>query len=185
MTARGLLGAVTAAVIAVLLVGCGGHTRTYRTPSGAMEPALKLGERFTADLHARSPSVGDIVVFHPPAGADSVTPRCGDRTAGVNHRRACDRGTAAVSSQTFVKRVVAVGGDRISLRDGRVIRNGKPESGYRVLTSGCAAAQCDFPQTITVPAGAYYMLGDNRGASDDSRFWGPVPKRSIIGTVQR
>ena len=44
-------------------------------------------------------------------------------------------------------------------------------------------ASCTFPKTITVPAGDYYMMGDNRGNSDDSRYWGPVPQSSIIGAA--
>ena len=40
---------------------------------------------------------------------------------------------------------------------------------------------CDFPTEITIPAGMYFMMGDNRGSSDDSRFWGPVPEKWIIG----
>jgi signal peptidase I len=40
---------------------------------------------------------------------------------------------------------------------------------------------CDYPHPITVPPKSYFMLGDNRGESDDSRFWGPVPKRWIVG----
>jgi signal peptidase I len=49
----------------------------------------------------------------------------------------------------------------------------------------CAGLGCDFPRPMTVPPGTYYMLGDNRGASDDSRFWGPVPGRAIVARVDR
>jgi signal peptidase I len=79
----------------------------------------------------------------------------------------------------LIKRVVAEGGDEISMRGGRIIRNGKPET-----TEGPRACEddgCEFPKTITVPKGHLFMLGDNRGASDDSRFWGPVPEDWVIG----
>ena len=81
---------------------------------------------------------------------------------------------------TFVKRIVAEGGDRISMRDGKIIRNGKPET-----TKGPQVCEesdgCDYPREITVPEGHFFALGDNRGASDDSRFWGPVPEDQVIG----
>ena len=44
---------------------------------------------------------------------------------------------------------------------------------------------CDYPRTITVPAGHVYILGDNRGASDDSRFWGAVPVAQVLGRYVR
>jgi signal peptidase I len=61
-----------------------------------------------------------------------------------------------------------------------VIRNGVREKDpYIVPCNG--GGSCDFPGTITIPPGDYYMMGDNRPNSEDSRFWGPVPKRWIIG----
>jgi signal peptidase I len=93
----------------------------------------------------------------------------------VRHRAACSQPTARESTQTFVKRVVALPGDKISIVNGKVIRNGTRETGSYVQP--CPTfAQCTFRQTIAVPEGDYYMLGDNRDASDDSRFWGPVPQ---------
>ena len=56
----------------------------------------------------------------------------------------------------------------------------KPERDAYIVQCGGDAA-CDFPQTITVPRGEYYMMGDNRPDSEDSRFWGPVPRAWIIG----
>ncbi len=49
-----------------------------------------------------------------------------------------------------------------------------------IIPCGSAAA-CNMPKTIKIPPDHYFMMGDNRGASDDSRFWGPVPKEWIIG----
>jgi signal peptidase I len=63
-----------------------------------------------------------------------------------------------------------------------VIRDGVREN--EPYTEPCAGGlPCNFPKPIVVPPGDYFMLGDNRGESDDSRFWGPVPKRWIIGKV--
>jgi signal peptidase I len=79
--------------------------------------------------------------------------------------------------------VVGLPGDRLRITDGHVWRNGHDESGRYLQPCTQGAGLCTFPRTITVPAGHYYLMGDNRGDSDDSRFWGPVPQWSIIGTA--
>lgn len=156
--------------------------KPYRIPSGSMLPTIHIGQRVLANRLISHPSVGDVVVFHPPAGADPYPPICGNNSEGTGHAMACDKPTAQESNQTFIKRVVAGPGDRISIVGGHVIRNGKPEKdGYIAQCGG--GSSCNFPQTITVPAGHYFMMGDNRGLSDDSRFWGPVPDNWIIGVA--
>ena len=55
----------------------------------------------------------------------------------------------------------------------------REKDAYTVPCTG--GGSCDFPATITIPAGDYYMMGDNRPNSEDSRFWGPVPRSWIIG----
>jgi signal peptidase I len=155
--------------------------KPYRIPSGSMEPTLDVGQRvlvnrLTHRLGA-DPKVGDIVTFHPPAGADALPPRCGATPADG---QPCPQPTPSASHQTFIKRVVGVAGDRIAVRNGRVIRNGQPTR--EPFINPCANGQgCDFPRAVTVPRGEVFVMGDNRGASDDSRFWGPVPIRSVIG----
>jgi signal peptidase I len=145
-----------------------------------MEPTLDVGQRVLVNrflYHLTDPGIGDIVVFHPPTGADSGT-QC-----GVQHgpREACPRPTKAESSQNFIKRIVAGPGDTLSVRDGHPVVNGevKDEESY---TRPCGTATiCNLPEEIKIPAGYYFMMGDNRGESDDSRFWGPVPRDWIIG----
>jgi signal peptidase I len=159
----------------------------YRIPSGSMLPTLHLGQIIVSDnavLHTRPPGLGEIVVFHPPAGADSVDSQCAAPRQGGGFPQPCGRATARESGQTFIKRVVGLPGDRIALVDGVVIRNGKPEPRmYKVEPCGHDKG-CNFPQPIVVPAGQYYVLGDNLPASDDSRFWGPVKRSWLIGVVK-
>jgi signal peptidase I len=116
------------------------------------------------------------MVFHPPKGSDTNT--CGDprRRQG----QACDRPTPQRADVNFIKRVVGLPGDHIAIRQGHVYRNGKREKdGYIAPCQG--GTGCDLPVPITIPPDHYFMMGDNRGESDDSRFWGPVPKKWIIG----
>jgi signal peptidase I len=156
--------------------------KPYRIPSGSMIPTLAIGQRVLANRLIDHPSVGDVVVFHPPHGADPVTPVCGSRSEGDGHPQACDVPTQTESTQTFIKRVVAGPGDRLSIVNGHVFRNGVPEKDPYILPCG-ADSSCNFPKSITVPPGDYFMMGDNRGESDDSRFWGPVPDKWIIGVA--
>ncbi len=154
--------------------------KPYRIPSPSMEPTLAIGQRVLTNRLINTPSLGDVVVFHPPHGADPLSPVCGSSSQGDGRPQPCDTPTAAESTQTFIKRVVGMPGDRISIRRGHVYRNGVREKDPYVRPCG-ADSSCNFPQTVTIPPGHYFMMGDNRGQSDDSRFWGPVPDRWIIG----
>jgi signal peptidase I len=156
--------------------------KPYRIPSPSMVPTLDVGQRVLTNRLVNHPSLNDVVVFHPPRGADPATPVCGNPSQGAGHGAACDTPTPAESSQTFIKRVVGVPGDRISIHDGHVIRNGVPEKDAYIEQCG-SDSSCNFRTPITVPPGDYFMMGDNRGESDDSRFWGPVPDKWVIGVA--
>ena len=153
--------------------------KPYEIPSSSMVPTLRVGQRVLVNrigTHFSSPSVGDIIVFHPPASETCVNPNQGENQGGQSSPTACDAVQSQASTQTYIKRVVGVGGDRLSIRDGHVYRNGVREAD--AYTAPCVgAAECNFPATITIPRGDYYMMGDNRPDSLDSRFWGPVPRR--------
>ncbi|PZS08284.1 MAG: signal peptidase I [Solirubrobacterales bacterium] len=158
--------------------------KPYSIPSGSMLPTLHIDQRVLVNrlgTHFSAPAVGDIVVFHPPKDdSHCADPTEGGDYAGGNGSRACDVVQPQSSGQTFIKRVVGLPGDRISIIDGHVIRNGAAEKdAYIVPCDG--GGSCTFPRTITIPRGDYYMMGDNRPDSDDSRFWGPVPRAWIIG----
>jgi signal peptidase I len=157
--------------------------KPYRIPSGSMEPTLDIGQRVLVDRIGNdffSPSIGDIVVFHPPVGATEG----GDGICGVTQttNEPCARPTSKEASVNYIKRVVAVGGDTIAIRDGHVILNGKRQKEPFASFAGCQSdPSCNYPQAIRVPKGYFFMMGDNRGNSDDSRFWGPVPDGWIVG----
>jgi signal peptidase I len=154
--------------------------KPYRIPSESMEPTLVKGQRILVNRIGNrfsDPSIGDVIVFHPPAGAEQ------DNTCGSGpppEGQVCDKPTSQRADVNFVKRVVAEPGDRISIENGHVILNGKRQTEDFARPCG-GGSDCDFPREVTVPADHYFMMGDNRGASDDSRFWGPVPRKWIIG----
>jgi signal peptidase I len=156
--------------------------KPYRIPSSSMVPTLTPGQRVLTNRLVNHPSIGDVVVFHPPRGADFNSPACGNATQGTGHEEACDQPTAQESKQTFIKRVVAGPGDTIFIQDGHVYRNGVRERDGYIRPCGVDSS-CNFRKQIRIPPGHYFMMGDNRGLSDDSRFWGPVPDNWIIGVA--
>jgi signal peptidase I len=183
-TGNGLLELVVIVAVALgLALGIQALlVKPYRIPSESMEPTLDVGQRVLVNRIGQrlgDPHVGDIVVFHPPKGSESDT--CGDPDLGDG--RPCDRPTSARADVNFIKRIVAGPGDTIAVREGHVIRNGRlqREPYINGTCVGNAGRGCNLPDAIRVPPGHWFMMGDNRGESDDSRFWGPVPEKWIIG----
>ncbi len=156
--------------------------KPYRIPSSSMEPTLDVGQRVLVNRLAYDfgdPVIGDIVVFHPPVGAEAM--RCGVPNAGDGTPEACPKANPEESGTTFIKRIVAGPGDRLSIRNGHRVVNGvEVKESFINLCEG-SGPPCDMPKTVTIPPNDYFMMGDNRSASDDSRFWGPVPRAWIIG----
>ncbi len=164
-------GAPVIALAAVgLLVGMGSGSRTYTMHSSSMKPTIKVGDSVRVDLGAKCCRRGAIVVFDP--------------------REAW--GDAAVAAD--IKRVVALPGETISeCEAGGVCIDGRPlleryvrprpkRTFFRGMPSGCAA---NSPADgCTVPAGTYFVMGDNRNQSADSRAFGPVPANAMIGVVR-
>ena len=157
--------------------------KPYKIPSPSMVPTLQVGERVLVNRIGNrfsDPHVGEIIVFHPPTGWQSDS--CGNKNRQQD--QACDRPTRREDSVNFIKRVVGLPGDRIFIRQGHVYRNGKREADGYISHScdrGRDGTNCNLTTPITVPDGHYFMMGDNRGDSDDSRVWGPVPRKWIIG----
>jgi signal peptidase I len=155
--------------------------KPYRIPSESMVPTLKVGQRVLVNRlgnRFHDPHVGEIVVFHPPTGAEGGGNMCGDPEKKAT--QACDKPTPQKAKVNFIKRVVAGPGDTVYIKGGHAYVNGKRQKDG--FTRPCGGGTgCDFPDPIKIPAGHWFMMGDNRGESDDSRFWGPVPRDWIIG----
>lgn len=156
--------------------------KPYRIPSRSMEPTLTVGSRVLANRMAGDPGLGDIVVFHPPTGANPADLVCGNPRQGPGYLEPCGRAVPHESNMTYIKRVVGLPGDRIAVVNGYVIRNGvRVKAPY--VRSCPGVPECELPKAIVVPRGEYFLMGDNRDDSEDSRFWGPVPASWIIGVA--
>jgi signal peptidase I len=171
--------------------------KPYQIPSESMEPTLDVGQRVLVNrflYHFTDPSIGDIIVFHPPEGVDEEAGgECGEPMV---EGRSCDKPVPSESSENFIKRLVAGPGDTVRIIHGIAIVNGKVSSAANghILKPGCgkplprrewniaqADEDCNFPKPIKIPPDHYFMMGDNRANSKDSRFWGPIPRSWIIG----
>jgi signal peptidase I len=144
-----------------------------------MEPTLEPHQRVLVNrlgYRVGDPAIGDVVVFHPPAGADNGR-KCGVVREG---NEPCPEPTPERSDTNFIKRIVAGPGDRLYIEDGHPVVNGEMAEEDFIRPCG-GGTTCNFRDEITIPEDHYFMMGDNRGASDDSRYWGPVPRDWIIG----
>ena len=162
--------------------------KPYRIPSGSMEPTLKVKQRVLVNrigMDFGDPHVGAIAVFHPPRDAEQQI--CGPAPHVISPgAAACAQPEPVQSSQNFIKRIVGGPGDEIYIREGHVFRKAAGKTQFVAEQDSyikpCGSSQeCNFPVPIKIPPGHWFMMGDNRGESDDSRFWGPVPTSWIIG----
>jgi signal peptidase I len=178
----GLVLAIVVAAVAVASQLNRPPVPVYRVVSGSMEPTLAVGRVVHVDTSAYAsvpPLVGDIVAFHAPAGAIGAAPACG---VAYPTGEACPQSTSVESNQIFIKRVVAGPGDTIAVVNGTLVRNGGLQ-GEPFPTVCDAAAACNLPAAIKVPAGEWFLVGDDRERSEDSRSWGPIPQAWIVGRV--
>jgi signal peptidase I len=155
--------------------------KPYRVPTGSMLPTLKPGDRVLADrlsIRFSKPHRGEIVVFHPPscrppfAGQDNVC------TVSDPTRR------DGASSTTFIKRVIGLPGDILFARRGHVFVQPPGKKAFRLSEPYTHGAPTADLGRIRIPSGQYFMMGDNRTNSDDSRMWGTEPGDDIIGVAR-
>ena len=145
--------------------------KPYRIPSASMEPTLHCARPAQGCQADRSDRViADRLAyrFHGPRRRDIIV-----FTAPSEAARRCQRGG------TFVKRVVGLPGERLAAHGGRVFVDGRQLDESAYLGPGVFTALVP----TTIPRGAYFVMGDNRGDSCDSRAWGTVPRRNVLGRV--
>jgi signal peptidase I len=172
----------------------------YMVPTGSMMPTIGVGDRLLAVKFPygapipftsvrvpgyQDPRYGDIVVFEAPhyespgLALELLGPVVYTLTLG---QASLDR-----QPRYYVKRCIGLPGDTIEIRGGRVTVNGTHRdvwwdcgpAGGRVAEDGAGEEY----GPVTVPEGRYFMLGDNRGISYDSRYWGFVARNKIYGRV--
>ncbi len=165
---------VVAAVLALIIRSF--VVQAFKIPSGSMEDTLLIGDHLLVNkfvyglqlpfsdqrfLSMREPKTGDIIVFEFPEDHDKPY----------------------FKRRDFIKRVIGTPGDTVAVRNKQVYLNGKlfkiPEQVYKdpAMTTGPR----DNMSQITVPSGKYFVMGDNRDRSFDSRFWGFVDASAVKG----
>jgi signal peptidase I len=186
--ARYPAGCVALLALAGLVAACGSQARFFRVRAGAMEPTLRRGEPVPVTPVPSTLHVGDIVVFHPPEGA--LTERCARPPAPGEM---CATPGSRPSSLVVASRIVAGPGEEIYLKDGHIYRRAAAETHFtpvlddtyiRECPATGGSSKCTYPKPITVPPGHWFVMGDNRGESLDSRVFGPVPTSWLVGVVR-
>jgi signal peptidase I len=167
---RETLVVVFVALVAALLLRTF-VVQTFYIPSGSMEPTLQVGDRILVNklaYHLHGVDRGNIVVFRRPA----------------------DENCGGAPVADLVKRVVGLPGETISLTKGHVFIDGKrlneswlPSSVQGTTFPGPAGPTYDLAKPYVIPSNHYFVMGDNRTDSCDSRYWGPISRSLIVGKV--
>lgn len=132
--------------------------QAFKIPTGSMKPTLNENNRIFVNkfiYRFKAPQRGDIIVFKYPEDP----------------------------KKDFIKRLIAVGGETLEIRDGSIIVDGKQVENEQIKSIFYynRGEYGGMGQKITVPKDGFYVLGDNSASSRDSRYWGAVPKKYLIG----
>ena len=148
--------AILIAIILALLIRTF-VVQAFKIPSGSMIPTLLVGDHILVNKFIylfRDPQRGDVIVFKYPWD----------------------------ESRDFIKRVVAIGGEEVAMKDRTVLINGRPlVEPYAVYDTRPSGGGGYEYGPVVVPAGSYFVMGDNRDNSQDSRFWGFLKREKIRG----
>lgn len=168
---------LAAAVVAVLINTF--VAQAFYIPSASMVPQLRVNDRVVVSklaYHLHSPRRGDVVVFSAPPSEQQATVGATNLVTRLLRRLGRDLGVSE-SKTELIKRVVALPGETVAGRDGRVYVNGQ-RLVEPYLPPGTVTS--DFGP-VDIPPGRVWVMGDNRTNSSDSRVFGPIPVSSIVG----
>ncbi len=166
---------VTAVVIAVVVKTF--VAQAFYIPSGSMLPQLQIDDRVVVSKLAyrmHDPRRGDIVVFDAPG---EQVPDTSPLPARLLRGLVQSIGLAAPSTDEYIKRVVALPGERVEGHDGKLLIDGR-ELVEPYLPPGEPTSEF---AAVVVPPGTVWVMGDNRDNSADSRVFGPIPESTVVG----
>jgi signal peptidase I len=178
---RRFLGELPFLLLAALLLTVlvkGFLIQAFFIPSRSMEPTLDVGDRVVVNRLAYrigEPAHGDVVVFLRPTGDGAAQP--GGPLSWVRSAVAQGLGGTPPGNEDLIKRVVGLPGDKIQGKDGLLWRNGRRVAEHYLAGRGSTS---DFGP-VQVKPGHYWVMGDNREDSADSRVFGQVPESTLVG----
>jgi signal peptidase I len=162
---RQVAAIVLTALVVLSVAACWRGFPRFINKSGGMEPTLHIGD-YMVFRRVKNVGRGDVIAFRYPLQPDTI----------------------------FVKRVVAASGDTVEIRNKRLLLNGKTieENHIQHDDPQIYPKRKDLPEPyrsrdqfgpVKIPAGEYFVLGDNRDKSSDSRYWGNLPQQYVIGKL--
>jgi signal peptidase I len=151
--------AITLLIASVLFLGIHYTVQNSEVISGSMQPTLGIGERLFVNKLAykfgHAPQRGDIIVFIPPASLNS--------------------------DKDYIKRIIGLPGEVVEVKSGTVYIHKQDGSVIQLEELYVTTPANKDYISGTIPAGQYFVMGDNRNNSNDSRYWGTVPRSAIVG----